>query len=117
MRGQIIFALEAVFVKLTTQEEEFTNTGVRHKRHSNGTSRSLSNISDPDDEESAAGENIAEEDPYEEVLVPKQAGHPPPGYPRPPVLEQREPVTPGPPVLTPSGRASIQAQVTAARKK
>ena len=37
VRGQIIPALEAVFGKLTTHEEEFTNTGVRHKRHSNGT--------------------------------------------------------------------------------
>ena len=37
VRGQIVPALEAVFGKLTIHEEEFASTGVRHKRHSNGT--------------------------------------------------------------------------------
>ncbi len=37
VRGQIIPALKAVFGKLTTHEEEFTNTGVRHKRPGDGT--------------------------------------------------------------------------------
>ena len=37
VRGQIIPALEAVFGKLITHEEEVTNAGIRCKRHSNGT--------------------------------------------------------------------------------